>query len=73
MFAPILLTLVLVSAFADDPPDAVTLIGRLGSESFDDRVVAFKALEQLGGAALPALQAAADTGDMRVRSRRSTP
>ena len=69
MFAPFLLTLVLASASADDPPDAVTLIGRLGSESFDDRVAAYKALERLGGAALPALRAAADTSDMRVRSR----
>jgi len=69
VLAPVLLTLVLASASADDPPDAVTLIGRLGSESFDDRVAAFKALERLGGAALPALQAAGDAGDMRVRSR----
>ena len=69
MFAPILLTLALLSASADDPPDAVTLIGRLGSESFDDRVAAYKALEHKGGAALPALRAAADTGDMRVRLR----
>jgi hypothetical protein len=69
MFAPFLLTLVLASAPADDPPDAVTLIGRLGSESFDDRVAAYKALERQGGAALPALRAAVDTSDMRVRSR----
>ena len=69
MFAPFLLTLVLASASADDPPDAVTLIGRLGAESFDDRVAAYKALERLGGEALPALRAAADTSDMRVRSR----
>jgi hypothetical protein len=69
VFAPVLLTLVLASASADDPPDAVTLIERLGSESFDDRVAAYKALERLGGAALPALRAAADKGDMRVRSR----
>jgi hypothetical protein len=64
-----LLTLVLASASADDPPDAVTLIGRLGSESFDDRVAAYESLERKGGAALPALRAAADTSDMRVRSR----
>ena len=48
VFAPFLLTLVLASAPADDPPDAVTLIGRLGSESFDDRVAAYKALERTG-------------------------
>lgn len=69
MFAPFLLTLVLASASADDHPDAAALIGRLGSESFDDRVAAYKALEHLGGEALPALRAAADTGDLRVRSR----
>ena len=69
MFAPLLLTLVLASASADDPPDAVKLIGRLGSESFDDRVAAYKALERLGGAALSALRSAGDTSDMRVRSR----
>jgi hypothetical protein len=69
VFAPVLLTLALASASADDPPDAVTLIGRLGSESFDDRVAAYKALDRKGGAALPALRAAADTGDLRVRAR----
>jgi hypothetical protein len=69
VFAPFLLALALASAPADDPPDAAALIGRLGSESFDDRVAAYKALEHLGGGALPALRAAADTGDMRVRSR----
>jgi hypothetical protein len=69
VFAPFLLTLVLVSAPADGPPDAVTLIGRLGSESFDDRVAAYKALESNGGAVLPALRAAAGTSDIRVRSR----
>jgi hypothetical protein len=69
VFAPVLLTLVLASASADDPPDAVTLIGRLGSEAFDDRVAAYKALELLGGAALPALRTAADTSGMQVRSR----
>ena len=69
MFAPFLLTLVLASAYADDQPDAVTLIGRLGAESFDDRVAAYKALERLGGEALPALRAAADTSDPQVRSR----
>jgi hypothetical protein len=69
VFASVLLTLVLASVSADLPPDAVALIGRLGSESFDDRVAAYKALERQGGAALPALRAAADTSDMRVRSR----
>ncbi len=69
MLALLLLTLVLASTSADDPPDAVALIVRLGSESFDDRVAAYKALELLRGAALPALRAAAGTNDTRVRSR----
>jgi hypothetical protein len=69
MFAPFLLTLVLGSAPADDPADAVTLIGRLGAESLDDRVAAYKALESKSAAVLPALRAAAGTSDMRVRSR----
>jgi hypothetical protein len=69
VFAPVLLTLVLASASADDSPDAVTLIGRLGSVSFDDRVAAYRALEHKGGAVLPALRAASDTSDLRVRSR----
>lgn len=69
MYALLLLTLVLASGPADDLADAVTLIGRLGSESFDDRVAACRSLERMGGAALPALRAAADTSDMRLRSR----
>ena len=69
MFLSVLLTIVLTPAAADDGPDAVTLIGRLGSESFDDRVAAYKALERQAGAALPALRAAADTSDTRTRSR----
>ncbi len=59
MLALFLLTLVFASMSADDPPDAVALIGRLGSESFDDRVAAYKALERLRGVALPTLRAAA--------------
>ena len=69
MLALVLLTIVFVSAYADDQSDAVTLIKRLGAESFDDRVTAFKALERMGGAALPALRAAADASDARVRTR----
>jgi hypothetical protein len=69
VLALFLLTLVPASTSANDPPDAVALIGRLGSESFDDRVAAYKALERQGGAALPALRAAAGTSDTRVRSR----
>jgi hypothetical protein len=69
VFASFFLTMILASAYTDDQPDAVTLIGRLGADSFDDRVAAYKALEGLGGEALPALRAAADTSDARVRAR----
>jgi hypothetical protein len=64
-----LLTLVLASASAGDQSEAVALIGRLGAESFDERVAAYEALEALGAEAMPALRAAADTSDTRVRSR----
>jgi hypothetical protein len=57
------------SASADETPDPGALIKRLGAASFDDRVAAYKALERLGGDALPALRAAADASDPRVRSR----
>jgi hypothetical protein len=66
---PLLLTLALAMGFADDEADAVMLIARLSAPSFDDRVAAFKALERLGPLALPALRAAADSNDPRVRSR----
>ena len=69
MFAPFLLTMALASAYADDQSDVVALIGGLGAQSFDDRVAAYKALERIGREALPALRAAADTGDTRARSR----
>jgi hypothetical protein len=69
VFASFLLAIVLATVYADDQSDAAALIVRLGAESFDDRVAAYKALERLGGTALPALRAAADTSDMRVRSR----
>jgi hypothetical protein len=69
VLALVLLTIVFVSAYADDQSDAVTLIKRLGAESIDDRVAAIKGLERIGGAALPALRAAADASDARVRTR----
>ena len=69
MFVSFMLTFVLASASVDDQSDAVTLIGRLGAPSFDDRVAAYKALEQLGTKAMPALRAAVKSSDSRVRSR----
>jgi hypothetical protein len=69
MFAPFLLTVVLSSAGADDQSDLATLIGHLAAPAFDDRVVAYKALERKGGDALPALRAAANSSNSRVRSR----
>jgi hypothetical protein len=66
VIASLLVTAALASADVDE---AVTWIGRLGAEAFDDRVAAYKALEQLGREALPALRAAADSDDPRIRSR----
>ena len=71
MSAFFLLTLVIVSATGDGPAGTTALIGRLGASSFDDRVAACKALEHLGREALPALRAAADSSDARVRLRTS--
>lgn len=69
MIAPVLLTVALASAYADDAPDVAGWIGRLGAEAFDDRVAAYKAIERLGPSALPALNAAAGANDPRVRTR----
>lgn len=77
VIVPLLACLTLAPACADarpDPaqvaaPDPGALVARLGSERFDDRVAAYKALEALGAEALPALRAAADAGDPRVRTR----
>jgi hypothetical protein len=62
----LLLAAALASADADE---AVAWIGRLSAEAFDDRVAACKALERLGAEALPALRAAADSSDPRIRAR----
>jgi hypothetical protein len=64
-------TLLVLLALASAPPadDPAALVARLGADSFDERVAAYKALEKLGGDALPALQAARDATDPRVRTR----
>jgi hypothetical protein len=69
--------LILTAALAADGPgagagaDAAGLVRKLGAEGFDDRVAAYKALEALGPAALPAVRAALDdaAADPRVRAR----
>jgi hypothetical protein len=50
-------------------PDAAALVGQLGANDFTARVEAVRALEQMGAAALPALDAARDAEDPRIRLR----
>ncbi len=54
---------------AADEPDPTELVRRLGSARFAERVEATKAIERLGPAALPALRAARDTDNPKVRTR----
>ena len=54
---------------AADEPDPTELVRRLGSDRFAERVEATKALERLGPAALPALRAARDSENPKVRAR----
>ena len=54
---------------AADEPDPAQLVRRLGSDRFAERVEAARALERLGKAALPALRAAKDSQDPKVRVR----
>lgn len=54
---------------AVDEPDAAEWVRRLGSDRFAGRVEAARALEKLGPSALPALRAAADSPDPRIRAR----
>jgi len=57
------------AAPAPPQPSVATLIAQLGAESFTDREAATRALDQLGAAALPALQAAARSDNAEVRAR----
>jgi hypothetical protein len=57
-----------VLATADEPGPA-EWVRRLGSDRFAERVEAAKALETLGPAALPALRAARDSENPRIRAR----
>jgi hypothetical protein len=54
---------------AGDEPDATELVRRLGSDRFAERVEATKALERLGPSVMPALRAARDSDNLRVRTR----
>lgn len=63
-----------LGAVADAPrvskaADAERLVERLGSSRFSEREAAFKALDALGAAALPALRNAAKSTDAEVRQR----
>src|SRR4051794_41727940 len=59
----------LSAADAPQPPDAEQLVKRLASPRFAEREAAFKALEALGPAALPALRGALADNDPEVRRR----
>ena len=54
---------------AADKPDPADLILKLGSEQFRERVEATRALDSLGQDALPALRAAKDSANPRIRTR----
>jgi hypothetical protein len=57
------------AAPASPQPSVATLVAQLGAEQFADREAAGRALEKLGSAALPALQAAARSDNAEVRAR----
>jgi hypothetical protein len=63
-----LLTIGALLAAADEP-GPTDWVRRLGSDRFAERVEATKALEKLGPAALPALRAAKDSVNPRIRAR----
>ncbi len=69
MTGSFLLALLITGSPLPDGRDAAGWVGQLGAAAFDDRVAACKALESLGIQALPALRAAADAADGRVRVR----
>ena len=68
MMAACLLTIGALLVAADEP-DPAGWVRRLGSDRFAERVEATRALERLGKAALPALRAAKDSRDPKVRVR----
>jgi hypothetical protein len=64
-----LATAVTADAPRVDTADPDRLVQRLGSPRFAEREAAFKALDALGAAALPALKAAAKSNDAEIRQR----
>lgn len=56
-------------AAADNAADVARLVGRLGSSSFEERQEAERALDAVGGPALPALRAAERGAGPEVRRR----
>ena len=68
MSAGLVLT-IFVAFWSTDDQVAGDLITRLAAPSFDDRVAAYKSLERLGTAALPALRAAVNSSDPRIQKR----
>jgi hypothetical protein len=68
MMGVCVLTIGALLAIADEPAPT-EWIRRLGSDHFAERVEAAKALERLGPAALPALRAARDSQNPRIRVR----
>jgi WD40 repeat protein len=72
-FARVPLSLLLILAVAAEPPpkaaDIDRLIKQLGSEDFNAREAASKALRAIGEPALPALRKAGESNDAEVRRR----
>ena len=65
--SPILVFCLLLTLAA--APDAAEFVRQLGANDFTARVEAVRALEKMGAAALPALDAAKDAEDPRIRLR----
>jgi hypothetical protein len=68
MMGVCVLTIAALLVAADEPGPA-EWVRRLGSDRFAERLEATKALERLGSAALPALRAAKDSKDPKLRTR----
>lgn len=66
---PMLALLALVLTASEPPPAPEELVKQLSSQKFNERAKASQALEKLGEAALPALQAAAKDPDPEVARR----
>lgn len=69
MLALNLIAVALVLSQSPPPSDPTSLVDQLGSARYADREAATRALEELGRAAMPALQAGRESRDLEVRSR----